>query len=699
MTGRKKMQLRLKQFGCYDQASFSFLDQGCVLISAPSGKGKSTIIRAIQFALFGTGHKLVQYGKKSCSVQLTWKGLVIERTKGPCRLTVQWKGNTYEDAEAQSIVNTVIGTSSSSPFEVSAFLGMSPSDKLGFLESIVTNTVCLDDIKKQLKARIHELESRQSELTGERTSLVHILQELQPTTPLTSDELTEEQAEQQLRQLQQDHDAYVAHERQHSHLAETQSRLEQQRQAIQQHVGGHTIEYVQQLRTQWLQWTTYERLRHDIESEHTTLEEMYKTEQEVHASLVQSMEINERDILRLEHTWRDACALEECREKLDQLVDQTEHLARYQDAILQTEQQLADQYTCPQCQTHLILHEQTLQVKTDQHTTVHDRPYLERRLRQLRQQCIESQKQQTMRLHYIEEEKRYLSNQTMNVPAKELKEQLDKYRDIHRRYNVLQERLKNVQQGIHRLEPKVKQLKSMERPSQQPMYTMNQLDELYNALQRQSILDTEWERNQAALSEWRRQQPPCVTQQQVDEARRVLEACKQQQLRQRFETNVQQVEEKLVSVTTSLEKALLFRTKLAEAETLALQQLIQTINSFVQQYTDVFFESEPLHAFIEVRERAGRSQVVVSVTTHGSHSTDLDCLSTGERDRVALAFTLALQDLLQQPFLLLDECVSSLDQTNADLVFHTIQERHRDQLVILIAHQIVTGMFDQVLYL
>jgi ABC-type transport system involved in cytochrome bd biosynthesis fused ATPase/permease subunit len=81
------------------------------------------------------------------------------------------------------------------------------------------------------------------------------------------------------------------------------------------------------------------------------------------------------------------------------------------------------------------------------------------------------------------------------------------------------------------------------------------------------------------------------------------------------------------------------------------------------------------------------------------HSVDVSNLSGGERDRVILAFTMTIADMGMTPVLLLDECVSSLDQENANNVFECIKTQCKDKLVILVAHQIVTGMFDQIITL
>jgi ABC-type multidrug transport system fused ATPase/permease subunit len=47
--------------------------------------------------------------------------------------------------------------------------------------------------------------------------------------------------------------------------------------------------------------------------------------------------------------------------------------------------------------------------------------------------------------------------------------------------------------------------------------------------------------------------------------------------------------------------------------------------------------------------------------------------------------------------LLLDECISSLDSETSDTVVDTLKEKYKGKLVMCVAHQVNTGVFDQVL--
>lgn len=156
------MKIELVNFGCWEKETFEFQDDGTNLISGRSGRGKTTVLRAVVFALFGIGRKVVREGCTSCRVTVQFKDLKIVRTKGPCRLVVN---DVWEDAEAQAVLDERFGNASSCYLEqngAKSFVNMTPQQKLEFLEEITYAQANVG----QLKERLNNLVK-----TNERTQL------------------------------------------------------------------------------------------------------------------------------------------------------------------------------------------------------------------------------------------------------------------------------------------------------------------------------------------------------------------------------------------------------------------------------------------------------------------------------------------------------------------------------------------------
>ena len=142
-----------------------------------------------------------------------------------------------------------------------------------------------------------------------------------------------------------------------------------------------------------------------------------------------------------------------------------------------------------------------------------------------------------------------------------------------------------------------------------------------------------------------------------------------------------------------------FKEKVLEAESIAVMNIINTINTNVQTYLDTFFPDDPLTARIcsfKKQKKASKPQINIELEYKG-FPMDLGELSGGEYDRLVLAFELVLSELDMAPIIILDECVSSLDQGNTSVVFDSLKQHFESKLCIVVAHQIVTGIFDNVI--
>lgn len=143
------------------------------------------------------------------------------------------------------------------------------------------------------------------------------------------------------------------------------------------------------------------------------------------------------------------------------------------------------------------------------------------------------------------------------------------------------------------------------------------------------------------------------------------------------------------------------RDKILEAESVAMTNIIDSINTHARVYLDYFFTDNPisvqLQTFKETKKNT-KPKINIVIEYKGMEA-DIGMLSGGELSRVILAYTLALAEMFNTPLILLDECTASLDQDLTNTVFEAIRENFNGKIALIIAHQVITGTFDTVIKL
>ena len=161
------MRLTLKNFRFHRDRTFDIPDEGLVLLEGESGCGKSTILNAIFYALYGNVRKPYSFGASTCSVTLEYKDLTIERTSRPNKLAVRREAKQstpiYVDDAAQAEIDKRFGSLNS--FELASFirqgidssiLSVKPSERLAFIETLAFD----NDDHIKIKSNIKELVKR-----------------------------------------------------------------------------------------------------------------------------------------------------------------------------------------------------------------------------------------------------------------------------------------------------------------------------------------------------------------------------------------------------------------------------------------------------------------------------------------------------------------------------------------------------------
>ena len=170
-----------------------------------------------------------------------------------------------------------------------------------------------------------------------------------------------------------------------------------------------------------------------------------------------------------------------------------------------------------------------------------------------------------------------------------------------------------------------------------------------------------------------------------------------------LENKILELEQEEKEIQHKLSAAELFRQKVLEGESIAIHNVIESINAFASTYLEQFFPDDSISVallpFKEAKNKKSEKPQINLQILYKNEDCDISCLSGGELSRLVLAFTLALGEMFNTPALLLDECTASLDQVNTQNVFESIKKNFKNRLVLVVAHQVVEGSFDSVIKL
>jgi DNA repair exonuclease SbcCD ATPase subunit len=757
------MRLTLNNFCCWEQATFEFPDTGTVLLAAPSGTGKTSIIRALIFALFGQGQKVARHGTKKCMVRLETHGMVIERQKGPGRLRVN---DTLEDDEAQAYIDERF---SSDMFYLEqggrqTFLHLNPKQKLSYLEQLAVSHTLVHPLKEALHDRGKQLDQTMKECQTRSSTLTYVLDSSTVPEPVDEPsvdwEIVQESKtsmDQEWTQLTHRRTTLQAHrvalDQYQKNLNRFQASIEQGTQSQQELV--QQLEILPNLQTlteqltrldiqrqQWEQWDQFQQClkeQHRMESLFQSSEwDEVQTQVHLHEQWIEQQSVSLTQ-------WKQWKQIRVQREQLQQEkqsipIVSKEELDSLTHQIHELKQTLTHpHYTCPHCNQFVRLRRQQLEPCSSTDLPSGSKSQLKQQVVDLEQSLVSKQSM----YHRHETIVKQLDQCTFppeyttyaQLSTDELDLHIREWQEHQRQLTQCQTELRTLESHRDRIEKSLSQLRQQLTRLEMDCPTglgLTDIQTQQEDLQRQKMQRTEWERqldrvtrslkrSQQQLdqlicpvplndtedqlcqeeSHLRTRQMEWMTlEQQWMAYRTYCDACEE---RTRLESERAVTNEKALQAQQQGALVKRLQRLVLEAEGLAVAHYIETINSHLEGYLQRFFPDSPLSArLVRYKQSKSTKQTSPSIQLeliYNGYEVDLQTLSGGEQDRLALAFTLVLAELEHAPFLLLDECVSSLDQETATLVLDVLQDQGRNRLCVLIAHQIVTGRFNHVIHL
>ena len=757
MSAGGVLTLSLKNFRCWENKTFTFQDNGIILISGISGKGKSTILNAILYVITGNVKNVTTFGKEKSNMEvvLSIQDLVITRGKNPTRFTVKQGMRVYEEDQAQHIINSYFGNdfkhiSYIDQDNSNSFVYLSPEAKMTFLRHLLLSTEPIDDIKDKIKTKMDackkELVTQEATLTTS-LSFLKTLQYNENICKIGKRHIT---VDNYMDTIDTQRANLDTSKKNRVKLVTKVDKLEKDFKTYTEQSSRLTklVEIKDELDVYDIDSLTYRRdelveKKKNIEDYSKYIEERKKYRQQcdelAHLKIKCDAFRSDTfvDIALLEKTlkhYQVICSLE------SQIGEDKEEALTKSSELLKSEishiQRVLDQqhvYECPSCQAPLKINNGAL-IKVDafirenkekeKEMTTGDLLRKQQQLDRVFKDLTLLERATTEYNAHFDALEDLLKDTPYNTET-DFAERIATLKKEERAYTIAKDAYTTLLQKVEATKGS-KENKESEEESGDKDNTPDDGDDLFMILEKlasinQSIKrynDLQQRLNAIQTAGLELIEDPSDA--MVDTKQKIVEY---EQKIDVYTTSIDQLQDwkrvndanqKFTELSTAIQhckdakdylmeelkccEKLLYFVK--EAETRSIHQFIDSLNKHAGLYIEDFFPDEDIRVELVTNKELKSGKDKLGLFFDVSYKTikgDIDFLSGGQRDRVNLAFTLAFSELVQNKMLLLDECISSLDSETSDTVVDTLKEKYKGKLVMCVAHQVNTGVFDTVL--
>lgn len=763
------MKISLENFKCHAECQYDLGEKGITLIKGNSGIGKSSILDAIHFAMYGKGMKVLKIGTKSCKVVLSTSNIEITRTKGPNHLIVKRGDIIYEDDAAQSVIYDLFtdnydGTGYMKQNDTNSFILLSPTDKLQFIENYAFHGINIQTYKDYIKNIIRDREKIMNTISANLSMTADVLSEKEEPEAVDPPRIKDKKTISS--KIKKCDDAIISIKKkiEKLHLKNTewsalQTSIESKRdqiKSLEKNIKpvddnidsiNHTLKEKQQLLSQLIQHKQYIVEHTQLQKDSERVEEMYKQAKDELTTKYESYDLwkphSKADCIRLIDELKSYSIEKKMYDTYTKELNSLTHtsLDELDDEISSLSQKIADVeisnkvYKCPGCDKKLYISKGNLHdcsTKTVMNET--DYKQSKKRLKELQKK----REKASITNHRIDE----LTNKTNDFVEKDIPDISQFYETQKKLEHEMQQikakidtddilksmrdditiRTKKIEnkridvdaaideeslrEDIHSLSSKLRDIKRL---TQEQESLRKQIDSCRSDItsKKQHFIKKfgEEENIDGLLKD---------NNEKLDSLTKKLSKYKDNQLQleryNQYETDYHEyktwcekydaLQKDEIDMSNKVCSANMLRDCIADAQALSMQGVMSRIEDIVQDYLDLFFVDDPLavkiNAFKEDKKKKVKAQVNVSIDYKGMECTT-GMLSGGELQRVMLAFNLAMSEIYNLPFILLDETMSNLDEDTTQTIVDGIKERCGDKLIVIIGHQVVSGVFDKII--
>jgi DNA repair exonuclease SbcCD ATPase subunit len=809
------MRIKLSNFRCYIDGEYELPDRGMILLSGSSGSGKSSLLKAILYALYGVKavRKPYAFGSNKCSVTLEFLNLKIQRSNRPNRLIVN---DDIEDATAQAYIDEKLGFGYDQ-FMISSYipqknntsiLSLAQTEQLQLIKTLAFEGTQNERYKSLLKDNAREssnllVEKRaQVEFTERELDKIDIPTSVKFPLPRK----TRESVENVLKQYHERLDSFSSRM---GKILEERSKLSNE---IQNHIHKtqelelnndkltnfnneiirvnnrldqlHTIladapvdieEKITNIKKQ-IKYNIFEK---EYTASQKEFEQLLMKEKKEHQKAVKILEKNLWNDENEEDTNKELANLQKELEKWNKYkvvrkqlesfkldgFNREQIITHYTEIIANIDRELdnlqekltlaikqvemeKNRMQCPECNASLYLRGKTL-VSTVENTTGYDEHQIRIFKKQIstlkkdhdtnlqllqRANTIESieldivdpqiYKEMRIKLEQLtqymmqnmrrQDELARLKRQTKLSPAlEEMKKTIDSRLEILQKNPDKIADIENLQKQLFNLEANASKYKiykiEMENLEKENDSILNKTLLCQNIIKKLKA-----ENEQTDIKILKKEllaidDNIVITKNQHLEDKKLSTSVEAYIAFQEQEKQLKYWQEQLENAKQELQIAekthtanVILKNKYTQAEIMALDCTIESINEHTRYYLDTFFTEHQLKVVLETIYKGIKNksfQINTMIEYRGNEYDSISSLSGGEFDRCTLASICGINSMIGSPILILDESLSSLDTDANTEIIRFLGELAQDKLILVCSHEAVTGIFDDIIML